>query len=231
MHVVLVLALTVPAAQPKEPPKQPVEGFGLTAETELHWPFWITAAPDVQKELKLTKDQITAFERAGADLKKGTAELGLLTPAQMKAQVAKLTKWADETVATVLTPEQQKRHRQLVWQVTEFNGGVRAMAANSVFAKEVGLTADQLKQARKIDADYYSGWQKLVRANPAVGNGPVPGEEELAKKAEDAALKLLTAEQKKKWNAALGEPFKGDIKQYPVPGQRPVAFKPPAEKK
>lgn len=231
MHAVLVLALAVPAAQPKAPPKAPVEGFGHVADTELHWPFFVCSSPDVQKELKLTKEQIAAFDGAQADLKKATSDLGLLTPAQMKAQVAKLTKWADETVAAVLAPEQQKRHRQLVWQISEFNGGVRGMAANPVFAREVGLTADQLKQAKKIDADYQAGWLKLVRANPGVGNGPVPGEEELAKKCEEAALKLLTAEQKKKWNAALGEPFKGEIRQYPVPGLRPVTFKPPAEKK
>ena len=184
----------------------------------------------MQKELKLSGPQLTAFDAAEADLKACVIEFPLAAGPR-KAQIAKVTKWADETVAAILTAEQQKRHRQIIWQVLEFNGGVRAMTANPAFAKEIGLTADQLKQAKKIEADYQAGWLKLVRANPAVGNGPVPGEEELAKKSDAAALKLVTAEQKKKWNEALGEPFKGEVKQFPIPGLRPVTFKAPAEKK
>jgi hypothetical protein len=235
MIALVVCALVSPVAQapkPKDPPAKAAEvaGFGLSAESEFHWPFYITKSPDVQKELKLSKEQLAAFDGAQADLKKSVAAMAGLTPAQTKAYAAKLTKWADETVAAILTAEQQKRHRQIVWQVLEFTGGVRGMAASPVFAKEVGLTADQQKQARKIEADYYAGWQKLVRANPLVGNGPVPGEEELAKKAEEAALKLLTAEQKKKWNEVLGEPFKGEIVQFTIPGLRPVTFKAPEKK-
>ena len=232
MTAVLVFALIAPTAQPKsQPPKTPDPvGFGLVADSEFHWPFYITKSPDVQKELKLSKEQLAAFDGAEADLKKSVADLGGLKPAQAKTYAAKVTKWADETVAAVLKTEQQKRHRQIVWQVLEFTGGTRTLAANPVFAKEIGLTADQLKQAKKIDADYYAGWQKLVRANPLVGNGPVPGEEALAKKSEETALKLLTAEQKKKWNEALGEPFVGEVKQFTIPGLRPVTFKAPEKK-
>jgi hypothetical protein len=233
MTAVLVFALIAPLAddpKSKEPAKAAAPGFGLTAETEFHWPFFIASSPDIQKELKLSKEQITAFNEVQAELKKSTADLGLLTPAQARTHVAKVTTWADETVGTLLMPEQQKRHRQLVWQVLEFNGGVRVMAANPAFAKEIGLSADQLKQAKKIDADYYTAWMKLVRANPLIGNGPVPGEEELSKKSNEAVLKLLTAEQKKKWNEALGEPFKGEVKQFPIPGIRPVPFKAPEKK-
>jgi hypothetical protein len=214
-------------AQSKTPE---VVGFGLPAESEFHWPFFIAKSPDVQKELKLSQEQVTAFDEVQAELKKSVADLGALKPAQAKAQVAKLTKWADETVGTLLMPEQQKRHRQIVWQVLEFNGGTLALFSLPAFAKEIGLSADQLKQGKKLEADYLAGWQKLVRANPGVGNGPIPGEAELAKKTEEAALKLLTSEQKKKWNEALGEPFKGEVKQFPIPGARPVMFKAPAEK-
>src|SRR5262249_15554931 len=131
----------------------------------------------------------------------------------------------------LLTADQRPRHRQIVWQVLEFNGGVRGMVANPIFAKEVGLTANQQKQGQKINADHQAAWIKLVQANPLVGNGPVPGEDALTKKSEEAALKLLTAEQKKKWNEVLGEPFKGDVVPFPVPGLRPNPFKAPEEKK
>jgi len=238
MTVLLVFALIAPVAQdpkPKDPPaKQPAKAeiaFGLTADSKYYWPFHIIQSPDVQKELKLTKQQLKAFETAQADLEEATRELPLLKPAQAKAQAAKVTKWAEETVVAILTPEQQKRHRQILWQVLESGGGAYGQAANPVFAKEVGLTADQVKQAKKIETDYLAAWQKMALANPLAGNMPLPGEEELRKKAEDAALKLLKPEQKKRWNEALGEPFKGEVWNFPIPGLRQKTFKAPAEKK
>src|SRR5262245_39817574 len=189
MNALLVLALLAPPAddpKPKEPAKSAPAGFGLTTETEFYWPFFVLTSPDVQKELKLTQPQIKALNDAQADLKKCVEEYPLQAgPRRM--QIAKVTKWADETAAAILDRDQQKRHRQILWQVLECYGGPRALTANPEFAKTIGLTADQQKQAKKIEADYQTGWLKLVRANPLVGNGPVPGEEELAKKSDEAA--------------------------------------------
>jgi hypothetical protein len=232
MNVVLAFVLIAPGGdvpKPKEQLKPVAAGSGVAAETEFHWPFFVMRSPDVQKELKLSKDQIAAFDGAEADLKKCVDELPL-DPRPRKAQIATVTKWADETVAAILTREQQKRHRQIVWQVLECYNGPRALTANAEFAKEIGLTAEQLKRAKKIEEDFRADWHKLVQANPAVGTAAVPGGEELAKTSDGAALKLLTTEQKKKWNEALGEPFKGQVKQFPVPGLRPVPFNAPAEK-
>ena len=147
-----------------------------------------------------------------------------------KKYVAQMTAWAEKSVAGVLNEEQRSRHRQILWQVLEFNGGVRALTNNPTFAKEVGLSVDQQQKAMKIEADFQAAWLKLVRANPVGGNGPVPGEEALTKKCEEDALRLLTAEQKKKWNELLGEPFKGDVVQFIIPGLRPVKFKAPEKK-
>lgn len=233
MNALIVFALIVPIGQAPKPKAADPAPFGITADSEYYWPtHLILASPDVQKELQVTKEQLGQIEKIQAELKTVGATIGGLTPAQARNQTAKMTKWAEQSLAGALTADQQKRHRQILWQVLEFNGGVRGQAANDVFAKEVGLSADQLKKAKKIEADYLAAWQRLVRANPvaAGGNGPVPGEEELAKKAEEAALKLLTAEQKKKWNAALGAPFKGEIVQFNIPGLRPVTFQAPAEK-
>jgi hypothetical protein len=231
MNAFIVIALIMPIAQAPKPKAADPAPFGITADSEYYWPtHLVLASPDVQKELQLTKEQLGHIEKIQAELKRVGETIGGLKPAQAKSYTTKMTKWAEQSLAGALTTDQQTRHRQILWQVLEFNGGIRGQAANDVFAKEVGLTADQLKKAKKIEADYYSAWQKLVRANPLVVNATVPGEEELAKKAEEAALKLLTAEQKKKWNAALGEPFKGEIVQFTIPGLRPVTFKAPAEK-
>jgi hypothetical protein len=235
MNVLLALALLAPAQAPKEPPKSDakpaaVAGFGLDAASEFYWPTYLLLSPDVAKELKVTKEQAKLIEGVQAELKKVAAEVGGLAPAAARKHVAAMTAWADKSLAGVLDPEQRVRHRQILWQVLEFTGGVRAMTNNPAFAKEVGLSADQQRKARKIEADFQAAWLKLVRTNPAGGNGPVPGEEALAKKANEDATKMLTAEQKKKWNELLGEPFKGDVVQFTIPGLRPVKFQAPEKK-
>lgn len=231
MTSLLAFALIAPAqSKPKDPPK-PADAptFGIPVNSEYYWPVHLLTSPDVQKELKLSKEQVKLAEGMRPELKKAGEAMGTLTPAQAKKYTAEMTTWAEKSLADLLSPEQRTRHRQILWQVLEFNGGVRGMAANPVFAKDVGLTADQQARAKKIEADYQAAWMKLVRANPG-GNAAIPGEEALAKKYEEAALKLLTDEQKKKWNELLGEPFKGDIVQFPIPGLRPVTFKAPEKK-
>ena len=238
MNALLVFVLIAPIAQepkPKDPPpKEPAKaevGFGLSPQSEYHWPLHVLTSPDVQKELKLTREQIAKLDGLQAELgKKVNAGAATLPVAKLNAHFLACGQWADKAVADLLTTEQRPRHRQIVWQVLEFNGSVSGMVADPVFAKELGLTADQQKQAKKIEADFKAAWLKLTQANPG-GNAPLPGEDALVKKYEEAALKLLTAEQKKKWNELLGEPFKGDILPIPVPGLRPNPFKAPAEKK
>ena len=237
MNALVALVLIAPAQdpKPKDPPAKEVKpevGFGLSPQSEYHWPLYVLTSPDVQKELKLTKEQIAKIDGLQKELGKKVMDGAATLPvAKLKAHFLACGQWADKAVADLLTTEQRPRHRQIVWQVQECSsGGVRGMAANPVFAREVGLTADQQKQAAKIEADFRAAWLKLVQAGPG-RNAPLPGEDALVKKSEEAALKLLTAEQKKKWNEVLGEPFQGDVVPFPVPGQRPNPFKIPAEKK
>jgi hypothetical protein len=229
----VALALVVPAQPPaKQPPaKQPADvSFGLEASSEYHWPLYVLTSPDVQKELKLTREQLRAFAALQPELKK-RVEAGFTLPTnRIIAHNKEVGRWADRAVAERLTADQYPRYRQIVWQVLEFNGGPLGMASNPVFSKEIGFTPEQIKKAEQIAAEYYKAWKKLALAGP-LGNAPVPGADKLSEDANEKALKLLTAEHKKKWNAALGEPFEGDITPLPVPGMPPKPFKAPAQKK
>jgi hypothetical protein len=231
--LLVALALVAPAQPPAKPPakqpaKPPAEAwFGIPANSTYHWPAHVLTSADVQKELKLTRAQLAKLPPIRAELDRRVQRSGTLPPAKLEPYFVEAGKWADKAVAGVLTEEQRPRHRQITWQVLEFLGGPVGMATNPVFAREIGLSADQVKRAEKVQAEYQAAWQRLVQANPLAGNAPIPGADQLQAKADEAVLKLLTDDQKKKWNEVLGEPFKGDI--HLLPGMPP--FKAPGPKK
>lgn len=218
------------AAAPPPPAPKPAEAaFGLPATTEFYWPFYVLESPGVRKELGLTAAQVAKLDALRPAIQK-RVEAGLdLPPGRLPAHRKEFGAWLDRSVAGVLTAGQLPRYRQVVWQVLEFNDGPVALAANPVFARELGLTADQARKARQVEADYARAWDRLVRANPGRA-GPLPGEEALVAKANETALKLLTADQKKKWDEVLGKPYGGEITPLPIPNQPPRAFKAPTAK-
>lgn len=229
MTASLSLSAALVAAAAPAPPKPPEVGFGVPARTEYHWPFYVLESPGVRKELGLTEAQVAKLDALRPAIQK-RVEAGLdLPPGRLPAHQKEFGAWLDRSVAGVLTAGQLPRYRQVVWQVLEFNDGPVALAANPVFARELGLTAEQARKARQVEADYARAWDRLVRANPGRA-GALPGEDELVAGANAASLKLLTADQKKKWDEALGKPYGGEITPLPIPNQPPRVFKAPAAK-
>jgi hypothetical protein len=220
---VLALALAAPAA---EAPKAADPWFGIPAPAPEYWPVFVLDSEDVQKELKMTPEQLKKLDALKAELTARVQKGFTLPVAKINAYYVELGKWADKALAGVLTAEQLPRHRQIVWQVLEHVEGIPGMAANPAFAKAIGLSTEQHKRAEKLRADLTTAYMKLARANPG-GNAVPPGGEKLLANANAAVLKLLTDAQKKAWNEQLGEPFKGNV--YLIPGVPP--FQPPAMKK
>ncbi|MBX9625015.1 MAG: hypothetical protein K2X82_14505 [Gemmataceae bacterium] len=225
MTPLLTLALLAAA----DPPKPAETGFGLPVQTDYHWPFYVLESPGVRKELGLTDAQVAKLDALRPELQRRMEAAFALPVNRIAAHQREVGVWLDRAVAGVLTADQRPRYRQVVWQVLEFEQGPVHLAANPAVARELGLTAEQARKARQVQADYQRDWARLVRANPG-GTAARPGEEELFDKANAAALKVLTAEQKKRWNEALGKAYDGEIKPLPVPGQPPKVFKAPAGK-
>ena len=221
---VLALALAAPAQDP--PKAKPAElRFGTPANSLYYWPVNVLTSPDVQKELKITKEQLAKLETVRAELDKRVQKGFTLPIAKMDAYYMELGGWADKQLAALVTAEQLPRYRQIVWQAMEHVDRVPGMAANPAFAQAIGMSAEQLKRAQKVRADATAAYMRLARANPG-GNAIPPGGDKVLADADAAVLKLLTAEQKKAWNDQLGEPFQGTI--YFIPGVPP--FKAPARK-
>src|SRR5262245_44862607 len=183
----LALAVaTAPAGPQSKTADKPPVSFGLEASSEYHWPLYVLSSPGVQKELKLTKEQIAKLEPLQAELKKRVEATVLVPVNKIPAEQKKVGEGADQAVAAELTPEQRPRDRQIVWQVMEFNGGVVGMATNPVFAKEVGLNGEQQKKAKQYYDEYYKAWLKLVQMNPG-GNAPIPGADKIYDQANEKA--------------------------------------------
>jgi hypothetical protein len=224
VSAVVALVLAAPAA---EPPKAADPWFGIPAPAPEYWPLHILASEDVQKELKITPEQLKKIDALKAELSARLQKAATLPIAKIRPYQDELGKWADKALAGVLTGEQLPRHRQITWQVLEYLGGVTGMASNPAFARAIGLSADQQKRAAKIDADHQAAYMKLAQTAGPLGNAPVPGADRLRANADAAALKLLSDAQKKAWNEQLGEPFKGNV--YLIPGVPP--FQAPGPKK
>jgi hypothetical protein len=202
--------------------------FAYPARADRYLPLAVLQERSVQKELGLAPDQVKKVDGVQAELTKRLAKVGFLPIGQIPKYQADTGRWADKAIGGVLTDKQLPRYREVVWQMMEFTGGPIGMMTNPVFAKAIGVTADQQKKVAKIEADYQAAWEKLVKMNPfAGGNAALPGEEKLRKETDEKALALLTSEQKKKWNEQLGEPFQGDIAPL-TPGLPP--FKAPEKK-
>lgn len=158
----------------------------------------------IQTELKLTEDQIKKIEAATPE------GLRDMEPEARDKAVAKM----QEDIKAVLTPAQNRRVREISLQMQ----GPRALTQPDV-AKELGLSAAQVAEIEKaIEIPRPEGGQGAPQPG---GAGAQPGgggfdREAFAKAREEAnkkALAVLTADQKKKWEAMLGKKFELQMRQ------------------
>jgi Spy/CpxP family protein refolding chaperone len=177
-------------------------------------PLMLLGQKSVQKELKLTDEQI---EKASQFLKSRAAARQDLQELEGEAREKKVKEMAKENekfLADTLKPEQAKRLKQLVLQ--QYN--VQAFSQPDV-VKELKLTAEQQQKFKDLDKEHQAHMLALRRP----GGG---GEEamkkigEVNKELAEKAQKLLTPEQQAKWKEMIGEPFKGELRMN-RPGDRP----------
>jgi hypothetical protein len=187
----------------------------------------------VQKELKLTEDQIVELrkqlDQARNELSafhKGVNELPRdLTPTERQDKQRELQAPAiaieRKMVAQSLTAEQRERFRQIVVQ----SDGPIAFGRDEVLAA-LKLTPEQVDKIARIVLNYQNA---VSQSGRPVGGGQVlspdkqqaaqPGAggrifvldptkvRELARQAVEKAVAVLTDEQKAKWKELIGEPM------------------------
>ncbi len=153
---------------------------------------------DVQKDLKLTDDQIKKF----TDLQGKRPNVRFNDP-----RMEEYIKLVDKTVADTLKADQAKRLEELRLQ----QRGARAAFTDEKIAEKLKVTADQKDKAKAISDDARRAMGELFQP------GTRPSEEALKKLAalnkstNEKLAKLLTDEQKKEWAKMTGDPFKGEF--------------------
>src|SRR5262249_49419244 len=172
-----------------------------------------------QKELKLTKDQVTVVQAAAAKEMKAFNDLFPLGPDEHARRMKELSKENDRLAGKVLNPDQMKRLCQISLQVQ----GPRGFTDPQV-VQELRLTEEQKGQIGKLiaDADQQMGQLLQPGGTPEKVNQQLA---ELNRSTGAKILSLLTAAQQDKWKDLTGEPFRGPIGQG-MPGIRRVRIAP-----
>ncbi len=184
-------------------------------------PMMLLGQESVQKELKLTPDQIEKTKAALDKQREAFQGLGNLQGEERAKKFEEMRKEADKTIAEILKPDQAKRLKQITLQ----QQGVRGAVANPEIAKELGITEDQKGKIQEIQEETGKQMQELAQGGFSEENRKKM--QEISKAANDKVMGLLTDDQKSKWKEITGEPFKGEIRFGP-PGGGPRR---PPEKK
>ncbi len=169
-------------------------------DSSLLGPF--LSSPDVQKELKLSDEQISKLKDAiGKVVEKYQADMGNLQRMSLEDRQKKIKAYTEDSnkaIAGVLDAKQWKRFKQLQWQL-----GDGWSLLDSDLRKELKLSDEQKK---KIDG-ILNGAQR--KSDEMLKGGETSREkyQALYLDAGKRAKEVLTEEQQKNFKELKGPPF------------------------
>jgi hypothetical protein len=210
LGVAALLAMPAVAQQPKH------KGHG--SRMTMGGGAGLIANQDVQKELKLTKEQTSKAEAvARAVREKYHGEFAKFEELDAQARFEKtaeivrnMSSETNEGLADVLKPEQMKRYRQIQLQQI----GLMAFTEPDVQSK-LKMSDEQVSRIRKINPQSQSQRREFAQGGGNRGEMPkkmeTPGKDGM-----DKALAVLSADQKQAWKDMTGEPFDVRFRGFPV---------------
>jgi Spy/CpxP family protein refolding chaperone len=167
-------------------------------------PLFLLQQKDVQKELKLTSDQITKVNEAFDKQKQEAQALRELQGDARQERVRELMRADQKMMHEILQPEQQKRLLQVMLQ----EQGAPAFAHPRV-ARDLNISDDQEQKIEDI-LDTAGRKMRSLSRNSQANTGRQQAEE-LDKQTTTSILDVLTPEQRMKWKQMVGTPFHGEI--------------------
>jgi hypothetical protein len=180
----------------------------------------LIANEGVQKELKLTDEQISKAEAVARKVREKYRDafakfqdLGAQERREKMTEVVRtMTSETNKGLAEVLKPEQMKRYRQIQLQQL----GLMAFTEPEVQSK-LKLTGDQVGRIRRINADSQGRRSELLQGGGGGSREEIRKKEAtLGKESMDKALAVLSADQKQAWKDMIGEPFDVQFQGFPV---------------
>jgi Spy/CpxP family protein refolding chaperone len=200
LGTVAVFASSVALAQP--PFGGPFGGRGSLAT--------LLRQESVQKELKITDDQLKKVEELSEQMREKFQDAFSLEGEERTKKMQELQKENEKALSEILKPEQWKRLKQISYQ----QQGAMAVATPDV-AKALQITDTQKEQIQKLNREMFEQMREIFTP------GTPPDEEARKKMTElrtataDKIMQVLTSEQKTKWKDMQGQPFKGEIRFGP----------------
>jgi len=211
----LSLAVVALVAAPALAQRQPRQGQGA-----------LLANKSVQEELKLSEDQVKKVGEIDKSIgEKRSAELGKLTDEERRGEKGRelFRKFAEEMnteAGKVLKPEQQTRYKQIQFQQSvrrALSGGQGRRGGTPRTQQafyEIKSVADAMKfsdsQKEKLKALNEENTKKVAAARQDAGRDFQKSREATGKIVNETleeVQKILTDEQKKKWEELAGKPF------------------------
>jgi Spy/CpxP family protein refolding chaperone len=198
---VLTMAVLIPAmAQP--PAGRPGGPFGGRFGGPMLM-LGLLRNQQVQQELKLTDQQKQQLEQLGEQWREKMRGLRDLPPEERRQKVEGMRAEVEKQLATTLNEQQMKRLKQIALQVE----GYAALERPEV-AEQVGLTKEQRQKIRDILRQANEKRREAFQQGQGDRQAAFQRMREIRQWVDGEIEKLLTAEQKKKWQELVGAPFK-----------------------
>ena len=198
---VLTMAVLIPAmAQP--PAGRPGGPFG----GRLGGPMLMLGLlrnQQVQQELKLTDQQKQQLEQLGEQWREKMRGLRDLPPEERRQKVQGMRAEVEKQLSQILNEQQMKRLKQIALQVEGY-----AALERPEIADQVGLTKEQRQKIRDILRQAAEKRREAFQQGRSDRQAAFQRMREIRQWVDGEIEKLLTAEQKKKWQELVGAPFK-----------------------
>lgn len=170
----------------------------------------------VQKELKLSDEQLQKVTELAEKQREAFAGLRDLEPEERREKMAEAQKSQREELAKILSTEQGQRLKQIEWQ----QAGPQALA-NPEVAAALGLSDEQKQAVETAQTEMREQMRELFAAGPDGDREAARAKmTELQTATNEKINKVLTAEQQTKLKELLGAPFTGEIVRPSFRGRR-----------
>ena len=218
----LVLVASVGSLAQAQPPRGAHMGRGGMTLMGL------LAQESVQKELKLTEEQVKSVKELAVKQREGFSGLRDLPAEERMAKIQERIKEHEKALGDVIGAEQLGRLKQISLQVR----------GASAFSDPAVVTALSLsdEQKDKIKAIQEEARKARGEFDPEKREESRAKIEAARKAAAEKTLAVLTAEQTTKWKELIGAPFTGELRRPDFErggrrrgGERPRANTPPAD--
>lgn len=168
--------------------------------------IFLLQSEDVQKELKLSDEQVTKLKEIAEKQRNAFKDLPKDKDERLKKiqEIQKENQEREKQVADLLKPEQTKRLDQILLQ----QQGAGALL-NPKVIEDLKITDEQKTKITDAIKDSAKELQDLFKGGKV---DPAEIQKKLAEqrtKTMEKASGVLTPEQQKQWKEKVGEPFKG----------------------